>query len=153
MITSTLSQLFWYKTINPNFARAIDFALTTNLNSLETGRHDIDGDNVFAIVNEYTTKSSEECDPESHRDYADIQIMITGVERFGYTPLDGEIPTTPYDEEKDVALYTLPEEEISYIRLTPGEFIIFFPTDIHQPEVFHLRPELVKKLVLKVSVS
>ena len=153
MITSTLSQLFWYKTINPNFARAIDFSLTTNLASLEIGRHDIDGDNVFAIVNEYTTKPVEECDPESHRDYADIQIMLAGAERFGYTPLEATIPTTPYDEERDVAFYTLPEDEISYIRLTPGQFIIFFPTDIHQPEVFHIQPELVKKLVLKVSVN
>ena len=153
MITSTLSQLFWYKAINPNFANAIDFILTTNLSALETGRHDIDGDNVFAIINEYTTKPAEECDPESHRDYADIQIMITGVERFGYAPLGATPPTTPYDEERDVAFYTLPEEEISYIRLTPGQFIIFFPTDIHQPEVFHIQPELVKKLVLKVSVN
>lgn len=153
MITSTLSQLFWYKTISPHFATAINFALSTNLASLETGRHDIDGNNVFAIVNEYTTKPSEECDPESHLDYADIQIMLTGTEKFGYTPLNGTIPTTPYDEEKDVAFYTLPAEEINYIRLTPGQFIIFFPSDIHQPEVFHIRPELVKKLVLKVSVT
>jgi YhcH/YjgK/YiaL family protein len=153
MITSSLSQLFWYKAIGPNFAKAIDFALATDLASLETGRHDIDGDNVFAIVNEYTTRPVEECDPESHRDYADIQIMITGTERFGYTPLEATMPTTPYDEERDVALYTLPEDEISYIKLSPGQFIIFFPTDIHQPEVFHLQPELVKKLVLKISVT
>jgi biofilm protein TabA len=153
MITSSLSQLFWYKAINPHFVTAIDYILSTNLASLETGRHDIDGDNVFAIVNEYITKPSEECDPESHLDYADIQIMITGTEKFGYIPLDGAAPTTPYDEERDVAFYSLPPEDISYIRLTPGQFIIFFPSDIHQPEVFHLRPGLVKKLVLKVSVT
>jgi YhcH/YjgK/YiaL family protein len=153
MITATLSQLHWYKSISQHFARAIDFVLTTNLASLETGRHDIDGDNVFAIVNEYTTKPTEECDPESHREYADIQIMITGVERFGYAPLGTAAPTTEYDEEKDVAFYTLPGEEISYIRLTPGQFIIFFPTDIHQPEVFQNQPDLVRKLVLKVAVT
>ena len=153
MITSTHSQLFWYKAINPHFNRAIDFALTTDLTSLSTGRHDIDGDNAFAIVNEYTTKPVDECDPESHRDYADIQIMITGSEKFGYTPLDGQQPSMAYNEEKDVALYTIPEEELSYIRLSPGQFIIFFPTDIHQPEVCNTQPELVKKLVLKISVT
>lgn len=153
MITSIRSQLFWYKTINPNFARAIDFALNTDLFALPVGRHDIDGDNVFAIINEYTTKPVEECDPESHRDYADIQIMITGTEKFGYTPLDGQQPAVAYSEEKDVALYSIPEEDLSYIRLGPGQFIIFFPTDIHQPEVCNNQPELVKKLVLKISVS
>lgn len=153
MITSTRSQLFWYKTINPNFAKAIDFALNTDLSSLPVGRHDIDEDNVFAIINEYTTKPFEECDPESHRDYADIQIMVTGTEKFGYAPLNGQQPSVAYNEEKDVALYSIPEEDLSYIRLSPGQFIIFFPTDIHQPEVYNKAPELVKKLVLKISVT
>ena len=153
MITSTRSQLFWYKTINPHFAKAIDFALTTDLNALPVGKHDIDGDNAFAIVNEYTTKPVEECDPESHRDYADIQIMIAGTEKFGYAPLNGQQPTTAYNEEKDFSLYSIPEGDLSYIRLKPGQFIIFFPTDIHQPEVCNIQPESVKKLVLKISVS
>jgi len=152
MITSTRSQLFWYKAINANFAKAIDFALNTDLSSLPVGRHDIDGDNAFAIINEYTTKPFEECDPESHRDYADIQIMVTGTEKFGYAPLNGQQPSVAYNEEKDVALYSIPEEDLSYIRLSPGQFIIFFPTDIHQPEVYNKAPELVKKLVLKISV-
>lgn len=153
MITSILSQLFWYKTISPHFAKAIDFALTTNLASLPVGRHDIDGDNVFAIINEYTTRPLEECDPECHQDYADIQIMITGREKFGYAPLTGQQPSVAYDEEKDVALFSLSEEDLSYIRLGTGEFIIFFPTDIHQPEVCDHQPQLVKKLVLKISVT
>ena len=153
MITSTLSQLFWYKAVSPHFAKAIDFALTTDLASLPVGRHEIDGDDVFAIVNEYTTRPVEECDPESHRDYADIQVMIAGDEKFGYAPLEGQKPSVAYDGEKDVALYSIPEDDLSYIRLRPGQFIIFFPTDIHQPEVCSTQPEPVKKLVLKISVS
>jgi len=153
MITSTLSQLSWYKTVSPHFAKAIDFALSTDLASLPVGRHDIDGDNVFAIVNEYTTKPLEECDPECHRDYADIQVMITGTEKFGYAPLSGQQPSVAYDEEKDVALFSIPGDDLSYIRLSPGQFIVFFPSDIHQPEVCNQQPELVKKLVLKISVT
>jgi YhcH/YjgK/YiaL family protein len=153
MITSSCSQLFWYKAVSPNFAKAIDFALNTDLSSLSAGRHDIDGENVFAIINEYTTKPVEECDPESHREYADIQIMITGMEKFGYIPLKGQEPSVAYTEEKDVALYSIAEEEMSYIRLGAGEFIIFFPTDIHQPEVCNNQPAAVKKLVLKISVA
>lgn len=153
MITSTLSQLFWYKTINPHFAKAIDFALTTDLAALPVGKHEIDSDNAFAIVNEYTTKPVEECAPESHRAYADIQIMITGTEKFGYAPLNGQQPSVAYNEEKDFSLYSIPENDMSYIRLKPGQFIVFFPTDIHQPEVCNTQPEPVKKLVLKISVS
>jgi biofilm protein TabA len=153
MITSTLAQLHWYKTISPNFEKAISYALSTNFRSLEPGKYSIEGENVMAIVNEYTTKPAAECDPESHRDYADIQIMVAGAERFGYTPLRDQEATTPYRPEKDVAFYSIPGEDMNYITLQPGEFIIFFPSDIHQPEVFVHQPDLVRKVVLKVALQ
>jgi YhcH/YjgK/YiaL family protein len=152
MITSTLSQLHWYSVISPNFEKAIQYALSMDFTALEPGKYLIDGEEVFAIVNEYMTKPLAECDPESHRDYADIQIMVTGVERFGYVPLTGQPETTPYNEEKDVAFYTLAPEDLSYLTLHPGEFIIFFPSDVHQPEVYTHQPELVRKVVLKVAL-
>ena len=153
MITSTLSQLHWYKIISPRFAKAIDYAINTDFSNLEPGKYHIDGDQVFAIVNEYTTKPAAECDPESHRLYADIQIMIDGAERFGYTPLIDQEASIPYNTEKDVAFYSLSDEEINYITLRSGQFIIFFPTDIHRPEVFFHQPAPVKKVVLKVQVE
>jgi biofilm protein TabA len=152
MITSTLAQLHWYSIISPNFEKAIRYVLTTDIKRLDTGKYPIEGDQVFAIVNEYTTKPLAECDPESHRDYADIQIMINGAERFGYVPLRDQKASIPYDSEKDVAFYYLGTEDLSYLTLRPGEFIIFFPADIHQPEVYTHQPDLVKKLVVKVSV-
>jgi YhcH/YjgK/YiaL family protein len=152
MITSTLAQLHWYKTISPNFEKAINYALSTDFSTMEPGKYPIDGENVLAIVNEYTTKPASECDPESHREYADIQIMITGSERFGYVPLTGQEASTPYRPEKDIAFYSIPPEEIDYITLYAGQFIIFFPTDIHQPEVFRRQPELVRKVVLKIAL-
>jgi len=106
MITSTLDQLHWYRIISPNFEKAIQYVLNTDFGRLETGKYPVDGENVFAIVNEYTTKPLIECDPESHRDYADIQIVITGAEKFGYTPLVGQPASIPYDPEKDVAFYS-----------------------------------------------
>ena len=152
MITSTLSQLHWYTIISPNFEKAIQYVLATDFSSLETGKYPIDGDTVFAIVNEYTTKPLSECDPESHQDYADIQIMISGAEKFGWLPLTDQVPGIPYDEERDVAFYSLAEEDLNYITVKAGQFILFFPTDIHQPEVFVRQPDLVKKVVVKVAV-
>ena len=152
MITSTLSQLHWYTIISPNFEKAIQYVLATDFSSLETGKYPIDGDTVFAIVNEYTTKPLSECDPESHQDYADIQIMISGAEKFGWLPLTDQVPGNPYDEERDVAFYSLAEEDLNYITVKAGQFILFFPTDIHQPEVFVRQPDLVKKVVVKVAV-
>lgn len=152
MITSTLSQLHWYTLMSPHFAKAIDFALTTDLAALPVGKHEIDGENVFAIINEYITKSATECEWESHRKYADIQVVIAGSEKFGYSPQTNQQPSVPYAADKDVILYPGSEAASGYILLNPGEFIIFFPSDLHQPELFNNRPEPVKKLVLKVKV-
>jgi biofilm protein TabA len=152
MITSTLAHLHWYKTISPNFEKAIDYVLSTDFRDLEPGKYAVDGEDVMAIVNEYTTKPAAECDPESHRDYADIQLMVEGVEKFGYIPFRGQEATTPYSPGKDVAFYSIPGEEINYITLQPGEFIIFFPSDIHQPEIFSQQPALVRKVVMKVAL-
>lgn len=152
MITSTADQLHWYSIISPNFAKAIRYALNTDFTAMDTGKYPIDGENVFAIVNEYTTKPVSECAPESHRDYADIQILIAGSERFGYAPLTNQPVSVTYDPARDVAFYSIPEDELSYITLRPGQFIIFFPSDIHQPEVFVSQPQLVRKVVLKVGL-
>jgi YhcH/YjgK/YiaL family protein len=152
MITSTLDQLHWYRIISPNFEKAIQYVLATDFALMETGKYAVAGDNVFAIVNEYITKPLAECDPESHRDYADIQIVIAGAEKFGYTPLITQTATTPYDPENDVAFYSLAAEDLSYLTLSAGQFIIFFPSDIHQPEVFVHQPALVKKVVMKVAL-
>jgi YhcH/YjgK/YiaL family protein len=152
MITSTSNQLHWYSVISANFGKAIRYALATDFTTIDTGKYPVDGENVFAIVNEYTTKPVSECDPESHRDYADIQIMIAGSERFGYLPLTDQRASAPYDPARDVAFYSIPEAELNYITLKPGHFIIFFPSDIHQPEVFVSQPQVVRKVVLKVGL-
>ena len=79
-------------------------------------------------------------------------LAASGTERFGYTPLTDQPETSPYNPEKDYALYSISEEDLNYITLPAGQFIIFFPSDIHQPEVFQHQPDLVKKVVLKVAL-
>jgi biofilm protein TabA len=152
MITASLLYIDLYKAIHPNLAKAIAFIKNTDFNSLQPDRYEIDGDNAFVIINEYETKPPATCEPESHRTYTDIQLMITGMEQFGYAQLNNHIASTPYMPDKDVAFYTLKEEELNYNILHPGEFIIFFPTDIHQPEVMVGQPARVKKAVVKVKI-
>jgi len=153
MITASVSYIDLYKTIHPNLATAIRFIKQTDLQSFEPGRYEIDGDNVFVMINEYNTKPAGDCEPESHRTYTDIQLMIMGRERFGFTQLNNRVASTPFLSDNDVAFYTVGEDELNYISLYPGEFIIFFPTDIHQPELMINNPAIVKKAVFKVKTG
>jgi YhcH/YjgK/YiaL family protein len=152
MITGLVSQLHLYKSIHPNLARAIDHILQLDFANLAAGKYEI-ADDDFYMVNEYSTKPASECEPERHTKFTDIQIMLTGAEKFGYIPFSDQLPSTDFLPDNDVAFYTIPPENIDFITLNPGKFIIFFPTDIHQPEVYVGKPAAVKKLVVKINLQ
>ncbi len=151
MITGALTDLPLYKNLSPRLAMAIEYILGTDFTALGPGRYEVAGEEVFAIVNEYHTKPAAECEPESHRRYIDIQVMLDGAEKFGYAPLLDRQPSTPFLPDNDVAFYA--PAGLEYITLSPGRFIVFFPSDIHQPELFTDGPRPVKKLVMKVAVG
>jgi YhcH/YjgK/YiaL family protein len=79
--------------------------------------------------------------------------MVSGTEKFGYTPFYKQIPSTDFLPDNDVAFYTIAPEAVNYITLAVGEFIIFSTTDIHQPEVFVNAPMDVRKIVVKVQAG
>ena len=63
-------------------AKVLEFLSRDDLADIECGRHDIDGDNVFANVMEFETVPASEKPFEAHRRYADIHFVISGVERL-----------------------------------------------------------------------
>ena len=72
MIYDTLEHRDQYRGLSPRLAKALDFLAETDFFALPDGRCDIDGDEVFANVMTYETKTANET-PESHRRYMDIQ--------------------------------------------------------------------------------
>jgi YhcH/YjgK/YiaL family protein len=149
MIVDTLTNAGMYKTHHAGIDKALEYLLNTDFDNVAPGKYEVDGDNVFAIVNEFETKDKAMCEVEAHRKYIDIQYLVKGVELFGYAPLNGQVPIQDYDASNDVALY---QEEVSYIRLEAGMFIVFFPSDLHQPEVRQYEPVMVKKVVMKIKM-
>jgi len=149
MIVDTLQNAHLYQSINEGFRKAFDYLTTTDFSKTATGKYKIEGDDIFAIVNEYETKDKKICEIEAHKKHIDIQYLVAGTEMFGYAPLTNQLPTQDYDELHDVAIY---KESVSYIKLEAGMFIIFFPTDLHQPEVSEFEPLKVKKVVVKIKI-
>jgi YhcH/YjgK/YiaL family protein len=137
-----------YKSIHPSFEKAFDFLNSTDLENAELGKHIIDGDNVFAIIMEYTTQEESECKSETHKKYIDIQYMVEGEELVGLKTLHDEIPTTPYNKEGDFMFYTLPS--LPKLILKKQHFGIFFPDDIHLTMLKVDVPKKLRKVVIKV---
>lgn len=152
MIYSTLANLKEYSTLGPNMAIAIDYILNTDFAAMPAGRYEVAGDEVFAIINEYQTLPADMCQPETHRTYTDIQLMILGSEKFGFCALGDHKPSKDFEADGDVAFYDARFLPLQYLILHTNDLIIFFPRDIHQPEIFADKPSSVKKLVMKVRL-
>lgn len=129
---------------------ALEFLRRADLESLREGRHEIDGDRLFALVLHYTTRPADECAWEAHRKYTDVQFMVQGAERMGYLNLSYARERTPYDPERDVAFY---EPGDDYVTVRQGMAAVFAPEDVHSPTVAAGAPAPVKKIVVKVAVE
>jgi YhcH/YjgK/YiaL family protein len=149
MITDVLQNAGLYEGLNEKFTKAFNYLRETDFFALDKGKYEVDGDSIFAIVNEFETQDRSECKLEAHKKHIDIQYIVKGTELFGYTPNTGQKPVEDYDEVKDVAFY---KDNVSYLRLEAGMFIIFYPSDLHQPEVREFEPVTVKKVVVKIKI-
>ena len=136
-----------YENLGIKLALALKHISETDFDSKETGRYDIDGDDMFVGLNDYNTKDAAECRLEAHRKYIDVQYMASGSEIMGYAPLSDQLVTEEYNKEKDLEFF---EGEPSFVKLSKGMFAIFFPQDLHMPGTGDGRA--VRKIVVKVKI-
>ncbi len=130
--------------------KAFDLLKSLDFNALEAGKHEVDGENLFFMVNHYVTKPAGEVPFEAHRKYADIQYVFEGEELIGVAPMEVGTETVPYSPEKDIAFYAV-KESVSH-RAAPDTILVYFPEDLHQPGVMTGEPKPVKKVVVKVKL-
>jgi len=137
--------------LNPErWDKAFAFLRDTDLKNLAKGRHELEGNDLYASVDEYLTKNEEDARYESHLRYADIQYVISGEEKIGLLPLEKMQVTIPYDEEKDICFLTSAEN--NFHTASPDRYFIFFPEDAHRPCVKISENSMVKKIVIKVRL-
>jgi biofilm protein TabA len=115
------------------------------------GRYELDGDDLFALVQRYHTAPGAEKRFESHRRYADIQFVAAGRERILHAPVEGLREDTPYDEAADVRFFRDPPASSSLL-LAAGDFAVLFPEDAHKPGCMAGGREAVLKVVVKVKL-
>ena len=120
----------------------------TDVASLPVGRYEIDGDTVFALVQEYDTRLPEECRWEAHYTYTDIQYVVEGSEKMGWKTLDGVVKAEDCPED-DVYFF---ESDGDHFVLHTGQFAVFTPQDAHRPGVAVDGTAPIKKIVVKVAM-
>jgi YhcH/YjgK/YiaL family protein len=157
MVIDRLERWRKYAGLHPRLMAALEFLRSVDLHTMAAGRHELDGDNLFALVQDYAPKPAEECVWESHRKYADVQYVVRGVERMGYADVGRMTVKQEYDPVKDVAFYS---GNGDFLTVPEGTFVIFFAlADVHMPGVKAVIPvdhkrgevEQVRKVVVKVA--
>ena len=148
MILDTLNNWKKYNFESPSFQRAFEYLQTLDLN-LPDGKYVIDGENVFCMLQNYETAPLEGHEFEAHRDYADIQYVISGLESIFWAPTPQLTITKPY--KPDIEFYSLIPAPTELV-LAPGQFCVLYPQDAHAPCIMHKTPAKVRKAVVKVKL-
>ncbi|RYD96201.1 MAG: DUF386 family protein, partial [Sphingobacteriales bacterium] len=129
--------------------KAFAFLRTRKLNELAPGKYPLAGDSVFVSVTYGPEKVFDSTKWEAHRKYIDLQYIIEGQEKMGVAPLASAREVMAYNEAKDVANYSA---EGSFHIADPGQFFLFFPQDVHRPNI-KVAEGNVRKLVVKIKAA
>ncbi|MDR3181923.1 MAG: YhcH/YjgK/YiaL family protein [Planctomycetaceae bacterium] len=148
MIADALNNLPQYL---PAAVSSVLMPFVRQLNAaLPDGEYLLDGKKIFARVQTYETKPEKDCRIESHREYIDVQIVLSGSEYIDvFSQTDS--PEPEYDVKADVQFYDIAGERFVRYSALPDYFALFFPQDAHRPQIQNLTPQRVKKLVIKIA--
>lgn len=131
--------------------KALAFAQTLDP-SLPDGRHELEGERIYALLSSYETSRAEECRFEAHRKYIDAQILLEGEEKIEAS-LSKDLKTLEeYSATKDV-LFLEPPPDPASLAMRPGYFAVFFPHDVHRPKCNLHGRRKVRKIVVKIRVD
>jgi biofilm protein TabA len=150
MILTTLADADALSALGPGIAAGVRWLRAFDPATAD-GRHDVDGDDVFALVSTYPTGPATEKRFETHRVYLDLQYVAAGTERILHAPAEELAVETPYDEAKDIAFYAEPKASSSLL-LRAGDLAVFHLADAHKPGCMAGGRDEVRKVVVKVRL-
>ncbi len=149
MIISQLRYAPRYYGVHPRLQAACEFLMKEDLNRAP-GAVEIDGKNIIALFQEYTTQAKDVAPWETHDYHFDVQYLPAGVECVGYAKRQNVVTTQPYNAVSDYDL--IQPIDGDYVTLKEDYFAVFFPEDAHQPRVLHGTAMPVKKICIKVLI-
>jgi YhcH/YjgK/YiaL family protein len=152
MIYDSVENIENYSEHDNAIYRAVQFVRDFDL-SQPDGKYEIDGDNIFAILQSVRTGEANEKVFEAHRDYMDVQMVLQGEERQDVALLDSEnkVVVQEYDREKDMMLFKV-RGHFATIIMKPGMFIVYGPNDGHRPGCSVGEAQDIRKVCVKIKL-
>lgn len=135
------------------FKTALNFLESNDFENMPAGEVELDGRKIYAIIMDKETDVIENRAPEVHEKYIDIQFVVKGTEKIGFARREARfVVKSDLLAEKDLLLYEHFTENESFVVLTPGDFAVFYPQDVHRPLCVHEEKQTVRKVVVKIAV-
>nr|WP_325233004.1 YhcH/YjgK/YiaL family protein [uncultured Oscillibacter sp.] len=138
-----------YRGIHPNLDLALERITPEFLASVGPERVEIKGGDVYATRFTYETVPAEESFFEAHRKYLDIHIMMEGSEGVEIAPPE---VLSEFDRVEVNDFYAYRGEGDYKLILSPGDFLVVFPSDAHRIKMQVDGPRTVSKVVFKVKI-
>lgn len=152
MIVDKIANFALYTALHKNLSKAFDFIKQAVEKNLPAGRHEIEGDALYASVQEYETHAAEGAKFEGHRRYVDLQFVVSGTERMDVIDVEKAETVAEYDPAIEAAFFTARETPHS-CTLSEGDFAILFPHDLHSPGIWaNGAPCKMKKIIVKIGI-
>lgn len=149
MIVDSIENADRYFAVHPLFEAAFTYIRHTDFSGMNDHKLEVAG-GLRAIISDKPGKTREASMEkfECHNANIDIQYLLSGEETIGWKQRSHCTGLKePYNEEKDVSFYS--DAPDTWLQLSPGQFAVFFPEDVHAPMIGHGN---IKKLVLKVKI-
>lgn len=153
MILDEIENIPVYKGVLPAITTALEKVAAYTPDHYPGGRVDVDGDDLFLLLNTYETHPAQDALFEAHQKYIDVMYMVEGEEIIYVKPTDklSDI-TKPYDVQIDALLANL-DGDATPVHLTAGSFIVLFSQDAHAPACCEKVPQTVKKIIAKIKIA
>jgi biofilm protein TabA len=155
MITGNVNHLELLPYLPAQLKQAIQYVMANFNADSALGKFDVDGENQFVMIFNDSTSPAEERRQELHGKYLDIQIVLAGQEKMVFSNLAAPQGSAEWLEGKDIAFLPLtPQglEEKSFI-MNAGDFVVFYPGELHKPMCAVGENAPVKKAVVKILVK
>ena len=149
MIIDNIKNAVLYYGIGEKIRKALKFLEETDFSGIEPGKYEIDGTDLFYMVQHYKARQLADSVWEAHKKYIDIQYVFWGEEIIGYSHIDVLSIKKPYDESGDAVLL---DGKGDFCTVKSGFFMILNPEDAHMPGVSTGKQEDIKKVVVKIAV-
>ncbi|RLM21391.1 toxin-antitoxin biofilm protein TabA [Brenneria alni] len=152
MITGNIHHLELVPYLPAKLREAIEYVKQNITADTPLGKHNIDGNNAFVLISNDSTETLEKRRAEYHAKYLDIQIILSGVEGMTFSNLPAGEPEVDWLADKDLAFLPSGGQE-KQIVMQEGDFVVFFPGEVHKPLCAVGEPAPVRKAVVKIDAS